>query len=41
MFNFDFFKTVPKNVWVVLGVAALLIAFGSYYWGKSTGLEEC
>ena len=41
MWNFDFVKELPNKFWIVLGVAALLIAFGSYNWGKANGLEEC
>lgn len=41
MFNFEFLKTIPRNVWVVLGIAVFLVAFASYNWGKATGLEEC
>lgn len=37
----DLFKAVDKKVWMAIGALFLLVAFGFYYWGKSSGLEEC
>ena len=37
----DLLKLVDKRIWMVFGVLSLLIAFGFFYWGKSSGLEEC
>jgi len=30
----EFFKTIPKNVWIVLAVFVLLIAITSYTQGR-------
>lgn len=37
----EILKSVPRNVWIGLGVILIIVAFGTYYWGKSSGLEEC
>lgn len=38
---FDFLKQIPRNAWIAFGIFAFVVAFGSFFWGKSTGLEEC
>lgn len=37
----DLLKSVDKRVWIAFGALSLLIAFGFFYWGKSSGLEDC
>lgn len=37
----DLLKSVDKKIWIGLGLLSLLVAFGFFYWGKSSGLEEC
>lgn len=37
----ELLKTVDRKVWIAFGALFLLVAFGFFYWGKSSGLEEC
>ena len=37
----DELKSIPRKVWVVIGVVLLLVILTSYSQGKASGLTKC
>ena len=37
----DALKTLPRNVWIAIGIVLLLVIIASYSQGKLSGMNKC